>query len=298
MKKNNKNIFIGIIVFLLFLVGLEAAWIIKKADSEKEEKSDEWDFEVDKQIAESFETALSDGSIEVWFQPICDPNTDKTVGGEGLSRWKDGENYISPGVFVPTLEATGQVRQLDKNVFIKACEFQKERLGKQELFPISVNLSALSATEEGVVEEYKEILDSCGLPKGCINIEVTESLDAESRMLADLVEDLHTAGFLVEIDDFGAGYSAYSDLVDIAYDILKIDKSIIDKIGTERGNEVASTIIDMAHRLGMSVIAEGVESKEQVDLLKEMKCDAIQGYYYSKPLSHDDFCNYLAGKAE
>nr|MBQ4454742.1 EAL domain-containing protein [Clostridia bacterium] len=292
--KNKNHLLIVIITVLSILLCIETIWIVKRVASEKHTKADNWDYDIEGDISHNFETALSDGSIEVWFQPIVDPESDEVIGAEALSRWSDGDDYISPAVFVPALEATGQVKDLDKNVFVKACELQKERLGNGNIiFPISVNLSVASSMQDGIADSYNEIFESYGLPDGCINIELTESIDGDSKALAEVVDAFHENGFLVEIDDFGAGYAAYSNLSSIEYDILKIDKSIIDEIGTKSGSEIAGSVIDMAHELGMKIIAEGVETKEQEEILKTMECDAVQGYYYSKPLPHDEFCKYL-----
>ena len=126
-----------------------------------------------------------------------------------------------------------------------------------------------------------------------VSIEITESADLDSDLLKETVSDFHNAGFLVEIDDFGSGYNSLSDLVDIHYDVLKIDKSLIDEVGSERGNVLISDIVKLAKDLNMGIIAEGVETKDQVEFLKELKSNGIQGYYYSKNLSRDDFIKYI-----
>ena len=296
MKENKKrNIVLCIIASVLaIVVVIQSIWIVQNWIITNGRDKEQWDFAVDKDIEENFEPALSDGRIEVWFQPIADSETGETVGAEGLSRWRDGDGFISPSVFVPTLEATGQIKELDFNVFNEACRFQKKRLEEgNDLFPISVNLSVQSVMSSDIVSEYVEAYEEYGLPDGCINIEVTESIDGDVETVSDLVKEFHHAGFLVEIDDFGAGYAAYSNLVTIFYDILKLDKSLIDGIGTERGDNLVTSIIQMANSLGMKTIAEGAETKEQVEFLYGAGCDAIQGYYYSKPLPQDEFIEYI-----
>lgn len=279
-------------LILAVIVLAETAWIF--ANRQTSAGQENWDFEVDSELAGKFDDALADGSIEVWFQPITDSQTGKTTGAEALSRWKDNDKYISPSVFVSVLEETGQVVQLDQNVFEKAIAFQKERMAAgEELFPISVNLSVVSTMQEGVVPKYAEIFRNSGLPDHTINIEVTETLDSDRKVLAEVVKDFRASGFLVEIDDFGAGYAAVSNLAVIPYDILKLDKSLIDEIGTERGETLLKDVIGMAKNLDMRIIAEGVETAEQVEFLRDAGCDGIQGYYYSKPLPPAEFTEYL-----
>ena len=280
-----------IIIFLLAAVVLaETVWIVRNVPDRTAEN---WDFDTDTEIAGAFEDALEDGRIQVWYQPIVSPDTGETAGAEALSRWKEGEEYISPSVFIAALEESGQVVQLDKHVFETVCALQKQRMDAgEQLFPISVNLSVLSVMQENIVSEYTEILRSYGLPDGCVSVEVTETLDADKETSEAAAQAFHENGFYVEIDDFGAGYAAYANLAAIPYDILKIDKSLIDQIGTERGNTLIDSLTEMAADLHMTVIAEGVETAEQAAYLKE-KGSLIQGYYYSRPLPPDEFDLYL-----
>lgn len=285
------------IIILLAALIVETGWILNGKRIGREAQTEEWDFEIDTELSEKFESALEDGSIEVWFQPIVDAKTEKTAGAEALSKWKDGDGYISAGVFIPVLEETGQVAELDKNALRQACRLQKERLDAGlDLFPISVNLSVVTLMREETVSEYKEIFESFQIPEGCINVEVTESLDSDKEQLAKVVDGFHEAGFAVEIDDFGSGYAAYGNLAVIPYDILKIDKSVVDEIGSERGNILVRELLALAADLGMSVTAEGVETKEQAEFLRDAGCDAIQGFYYAKSMPEADFLSYLGGQ--
>ena len=282
-----------ILLILVLVVLAETAWILRQRGAGG--PAERWDFAIDTELSEDFGKALADGRIEVWFQPIVNPGSKETVGAEALSRWRDGDGFFSPSVFIPALEETGQIRDLDRHVFKTVCAFQKERSeAGAELFPVSVNLSVVSSMQEGIVSEYEEILRASGLPAGCVNIEVTESLDADREVLSQVVHDFHAAGFLVEIDDFGAGYASYANLAVIPYDILKIDKSLIDEIGSDRGDRLIRDLIRLAKDFGLRTIAEGVETAAQAEYLHSVGCDAIQGYYYSRPLPPHDFADYLA----
>ncbi len=257
-------------------------------------ETDDMDFAYDLELSEQFPEALENGEIQVWFQPIIDPATGEVCGTEALSRWIRGEEFISPSVFVMTLEATGQVVDLDRHVFETVCQLQKKRLaGGERIFPISVNLSPISAMQEDAAETYAAIFQEAGIPDGCVRVEVTESLEMDGETLAAVVEAFHGKGFPVEIDDFGAGYASYANLVGTDYDVLKIDKSLTDGIGSPDGELVLDSLITLAHSLEMEVIAEGVETENQVAYLRENGCDAIQGYYYSKPLPPDDYAAFL-----
>ena len=148
--------------------------------------------------------------------------------------------------------------------------------------------------DEDIAEDLRSICDEMKVSPSLINLEVTETLDNDPEALAETVERLKAAGFKTEIDDFGAGYASYYELSSIEYDILKIDKSIIDTISEQRGELLIKELLSLSKQLNMKVIAEGVESKDQADFLKENGCDAIQGYYYSKPLPQNEFEEYLS----
>ncbi len=282
------------IIILLSALAAETSWIAYKDRQSSGTQTEEWDFDVDTELSGKFEDALENGSIEVWFQPIVDAGSGETAGAEALSRWRDGDGFVSPGVFVPVLEETGQVAALDRNAFSQACRFQKERLDAgEELFPISVNLSVVTLMREETVSEYRELYEATGLPEGCIHIEVTESLDSDKEQLVKVADGFHEAGYKVEIDDFGAGYAALGNLAVIPYDILKIDKSLVDAIGSDRGDTLIRDVLGMAEDFGMAVTAEGVETQEQAAFLRDAGCDALQGYYYAKPMPEAEFIDYL-----
>lgn len=166
----------------------------------------------------------------------------------------------------------------------------------EELFPITVNLSVLSLMKEDIVEEYAAYYKESGLDQGLVNIEVTESLDTDKKILIDVVKGFQEAGFHVEIDDFGAGYASYENLSVVPYDVIKFDKSLIDQIENEKGKRILSDLIAMAKDFGMTTIAEGVETQAQMELLKEMEIDGIQGYYYSRPLPQNEFESFIESR--
>lgn len=232
-----------------------------------------------------FEEALRHDEFEVWFQPKYSVQTETISGAEALIRWRkpDG-SMVSPGAFIPLFERDGLITKLDEYVFKKVCQVQKERLeAGKPFFPISINLSRASLHHEGLVENYTNFVKECNIPIECVPIELTESVAMYSIQIKALVDKLVERGFKLHMDDFGTGFSSLTSLNVLPFDVLKLDKSLIDYIGNESGDQIIQHVIALAHGLNMKVVAEGVEQKEQVAFLKEMNCDQIQGYYYSSP---------------
>ena len=278
-------------IILLLVAIVQSFFLVKDLFKPKESK--EVSFE--EEISLLFDEAIENKTIEVYYQPIISCEDESVFGAEALSRWSINGEYLSPSVFVQILEESGQVKVLDRYAFEHVCAFQRKRIDEgKDAFSISVNLSALSAMDEDIAEDLRSICDEMKVSPSLINLEVTETLDNDPKALAETVERLKAAGFKTEIDDFGAGYASYYELSKIPYDILKIDKSIIDTINEERGELLIKELLSLSKQLNMKVIAEGVESKDQADFLKENGCDAIQGYYYSKPLPQNEFEEYLS----
>lgn len=245
----------------------------------------------DKAMEDEFKHSLENNCFEVWYQPKYDPETERMVGAEGLIRWRDEEgNVIPPGKFIPLFERDGLIKVLDEYVFRKVCmqqlEWQKQ--GK-EIIPVSINLSRASLYFDSVVSRYQQIADEIGVKTHLVPIEITESAAIDNDNIKGLADKFHDNGFPLLVDDFGSGYSSLATLNMKCFDTLKIDKSLIDYIGDFSGERLLEHTILLAKELGLCVTAEGVEREEQVDFLKQMKCDSIQGYYYSRPLPKEEF---------
>lgn len=249
----------------------------------------------DRELENRFESALRNGEFVAYFQPKYDVKTEKISGAESLVRWinPDG-SMVMPGEFIPLYERDGLIVKLDEYIFRYVCEFQRERMENgEELIPVSVNLSRASIHHSGVAERYMEIIKENGIPFSCVPIELTETATLNRVVIRDFTERLVNAGFALHMDDFGAGYSSLITLSELPFDTMKIDKSLIDGISQQKGRIVVLQGIILGHGLGMKVVAEGVESAEQVELLREMECDDIQGFYYSRPLPRDEFIKKL-----
>lgn len=248
-----------------------------------------------RQMENDFKSAIANREFKVYYQPKYDVNTENIVGAEALVRWQklDG-TLISPGAFIPLFESDGLVVHLDEYVFESVCQFQKERMeNKLEIVPISVNLSRASIHFSDVVERYVDIVNQKQIPFECVPIELTESATLYSEKILEITDQLVNAGFTLHMDDFGSGYSSLTSLNELNFSAVKLDKSLIDYIDQVRGKKIVQQAIDLGHGVDMKVVAEGVESKEQKDCLKEMHCDMIQGFYYSKPLKQEDFIEKL-----
>lgn len=250
---------------------------------------------VQRQMENDFKSAIANREFKVYYQPKYDVNTENIVGAEALVRWqKPDGTLISPGAFIPLFESDGLVVHLDEYVFENVCQFQKERMeNKLPMVPISVNLSRASIHFNDVVEHYVDIVNQKQIPFECVPIELTESATLYSEKILEITDQLVNAGFTLHMDDFGSGYSSLTSLNELNFSTVKLDKSLINYIDQARGKKIVQQAIDLGHGLDMKVVAEGVESKEQRDCLKEMHCDMIQGFYYSKPLKQEDFIEKL-----
>lgn len=244
-----------------------------------------------KQMEDSFEEAIAESQFEIWYQPKYSPIDRELTGAEALVRWRkpDG-NLVPPGKFIPVFEKNGMIKQLDEYVFRNVCKQQQkwiEEFGKT--IPVSINLSRASLFYEGIVREYKEIADSMGVPTKLVPIEITESAAISNSDIKMLADKFYEAGFPLHIDDFGTGYSSLSTLNLMKFDTLKLDKSLVDFIGEFGGDRLIKHTVALAKDMGLHVTAEGVEHDSQVVFLKQVDCDNIQGYIYSKPIPCEEF---------
>ena len=245
----------------------------------------------EQQMEAEFFDALDKGEFKAWFQPKIDPSDDRIVGAEALVRWKreDG-TFIAPFLFIPLFEKDGYVTHLDEYMFRQVCLFQKKWLDAgAELIPISVNMSRTALYRSDTAAVYKKIVEDTGIPIESVPIEITESSAFLGSQIGELMEGLKKEGFSLHMDDFGSGYSSLTSLGVLPFDVTKLDKSLTDTIGTSRGEMIIRHMMEVIHELGMKVVVEGVETENQVEVLKKMNCDAIQGYYYSRPVSQEDF---------
>ncbi len=245
------------------------------------------------EIVNKMRNALENDEFKVFLQPKFSTSEEELVGAEALCRWVEADgNIIYPSDFVPLFEKNGFIVELDKHILEGVCKslqnWQNKGYGK---LSVSVNCSRLNVENPFFVEGVVSIADKYEVPHDCIEIELTESTTIENeKAIKKLFDDLHHNGFKVSIDDFGAGYSSLGMLKDLKVDVLKLDRSFFIQGENKRREEMlVDSIIKMSHSLSMSVVAEGVESREQAELLKSMNCDAIQGFIFAKPMRVDEF---------
>ena len=248
------------------------------------------------EIERKIRTALNDKKIFYHLQPQYDMEH-KLIGFEALARMKDDDgSLISPADFIPVAEKTGLVDRIDMRVFELAVQFISEVVsGTDADITMSVNISVRHLMKNSFIEEINRLLDKYKVAPGRIEIEITESIMIDSAEKAlERIEELKKMGMKVAIDDFGTGYSSLSYLNSFPSDMLKIDKSFIDKMNqNEVSRQYVAMIISIGHTLNLKVISEGVESNDQVDILKSIGCDYIQGFVWGKPMPPEEACELV-----
>lgn len=247
-------------------------------------------------IQEHLRSAISLNQFELYYQPIYDLKNNKVTGFEALLRWKSQKGaFIPPSEFIPIAEKTGLILPIGGWVLATACAFMKKLVNESENdFYVSVNISAIQLIQSNFVEMVEDILEQNKLPGKCLLLEITESVILESH--DEILEKMHILrnnGVQFALDDFGEGYSSFSYLKNFPLKVLKIDKSFIKHISSNTDDGVLGAIINVGHKLELVVIAEGVETLDQLNYLRKLNCDRIQGYYYSKPLPSDELLKYL-----
>lgn len=246
-------------------------------------------------VEDHFRKALADGEFVTWFQPKYSVHTQGIIGAEALVRWRrpNGE-MVPPGKFIPVLENCGLINLLDEEVFRQVCILQRElSLQGKGMIPISVNLSRASIFTNDIAQSYSGIAEFYGVDPHRIPIEITESAAVRAAMIRQFADSLISKGFVLHMDDFGSGYSSLASLQAIPFESIKLDKTLIDFIGKRSGENLLKHTIAFAKESGLSIVAEGVETLEQYVFLKFAGCDAIQGFYFSKPVPQDEFLRML-----
>lgn len=252
---------------------------------------------LDREIETEMENALATGQFHMFLQPKILINGEKLSGAEALVRWKHPiKGIIPPFMFIPLFERNGFITKIDMYMFEQVCLLLKNFHTKcSEVcngdFTVSVNLSRIHLNNPYLVDDLCLIARKYDVSPSCIEIELTESAIFENiDSLVTIMNELKEKGFMISIDDFGSGYSSLNLLKDIPTDILKIDKEFLSEASDSgRGRKIISSIVQMANELGIQTVAEGVETKEQVDFLVDIGCDIAQGYYFAKPMPIEDF---------
>lgn len=247
----------------------------------------------EQQILNDMHLALEKGDFVIFLQPIYSLHFDKIVAAEALIRWKHPQHgLVAPGQFIPLFEKNRFITNLDHYMWEKTAAYLAKR-ARQGLppIPISVNVSRMNLHNPNLTKDFTNLLERYHISSSLMRLEITESAYTDNpEQLIRATKSLRDTGFKILIDDFGSGYSSLKMLKDIPMDMLKIDMDFLDNLeSSSRGARILLGVIDIAQKLGMTTIAEGVETKFQLDFLRTSGCDNIQGYYFSKPLPTNKF---------
>lgn len=245
----------------------------------------------------NLEKALEQEEFVVCYQPVVDGQTGEIVSAEALVRWNSsGAEPMVPSVFVPELEDSGYITKLDTYIDQTVHRFQEERYCQEKrMVPVAVNLSRMDLMDERMTERIFTEIQEIKVPKQYFRYEIIESAyTIISTQGEEFLESLRQQGVQIFLDDFGTGVSTFETVRDYTFDALKLDMGFVKKIGKDQKSDaIVVSIIDLAHRMGMKVVAEGIENQQQSDFLRAHGCDYLQGFYYYKPMSAEEFSKLL-----
>ncbi|WP_414733107.1 bifunctional diguanylate cyclase/phosphodiesterase [Acetobacterium carbinolicum] len=247
----------------------------------------------EKEIIDQMEDALENNQFEMYLQPKYNLHTNSYCGGEALVRWRHPQKgLISPGEFIPIFEQTGFIRKLDMFMLEEVCKVLKSWEAKKHPdISISVNISRKNLNQIDFIERVLSITNQYRIHRGQLEIELTESSIFEDvDRVIEIGQAFRNYGFKMSMDDFGSGYSSINLLGNLPLDVIKMDQGFFNsRINREQNHIVVESTIDMIKKLGMTVVAEGIETKEEVEMLRKLGCDIIQGYFFGKPMSVHEF---------
>lgn len=256
----------------------------------------------EQKIINAMEMAIQNKEFTLYLQPKYNIEKGTIIGAEALVRWISLENgFISPGDFIPVFENNGFVYEVDKFIWEESCRYLRKWLDEgREVHPISVNVSRIDLYDPKLVKHLVDLREKYQLPSQYLELEITESAYTEDpEQIITITRQLREAGFVILMDDFGTGYSSLNMLKDIQIDVLKLDMGFLKSSDySAKGGNILTAILKMAESLKMQTIAEGVETKEQVEFLKSIGCKYVQGFYYSKPLPVGEFEKLISDTEE
>ena len=249
-----------------------------------------------KDIMDQAGNGLQNGEFKVYLQPKVETATGRIVGAEALVRWqREGKMIFYPDEFIPVLEQSGLITELDLYMFRQVCALeQKWTAQNRRPLPVSVNFSRANLLVSGIFDKYRQIWEQSQIAPDLLEIELTESMIGHNMdYVREMIGQIRGAGFRCSIDDYGSGYSSMNMLKELFVDSIMLDKEFFnweeDPVRRGRAQRIIASNIELIHRLDMKVVAEGVESLEQVRMLASYGCDLIQGYYFSKPVPVEEF---------
>ena len=245
-------------------------------------------------IEENMKAAIAQRQFQMYLQPKYSISHNAIVGAEALVRWLHPvKGIIYPSEFIPVLEENGFIRNVDYYIWEEACRFIKrcEQEG-MEGCPVSVNVSRHHLVEDEFIEVLDGLIDKIGIDKQSLELAITETVN--NQQVSEMSNRLKDEGFMLLMDDFGSGYSSLSILLETPFDVIKIDKKFMENmLVSKKGKLILEQVVAMAGKLDLGLLAEGVETREQVEFLKEIGCDMVQGFYYAKPMPAEEFYELL-----
>lgn len=245
-------------------------------------------------IEENMQAAIEERQFMMYLQPKYSISQNEIIGAEALVRWKNPERgMIYPNEFIPIIEENGFVKRVDYYIWGEACRFIKrcEKAGITPC-PVSVNMSRIHLRDDECIKVLSGLIADYEIQKEFLELEITETADDQQVSMKAL--QLKEEGYTLLMDDFGSGYSSLNILLETPFDVIKLDKKFIENmIISDKGRLILEQVVAMADKLRLGLLAEGVETKEQIELLQNIGCDQVQGYYYAKPMPEDEFFELL-----
>ena len=246
-------------------------------------------------IKRALENAVDNDTVEIFLQPLIDSQTRTPVGAEALARIRDDDGkIISPGLFIPIAEQNGQINEMGEQVFIKTCKFiNSGAFDKLGFSWINVNLSPVQCMRRDLSDRFKAILDEYNVPVQNVHLEITEQYMEDFSELSRQVDNLKNVGFVFALDDYGSGYSNLTRVKKYPFFNIKLDMEIVWDYYKER-DPIIYSLVQAFKQMGYTITAEGIETEEMADIMTSIGCDYLQGYYFSKPLTIDEFMKKYA----
>ena len=245
----------------------------------------------EKQMVKNIMRGFKEDEFKLYLQFIVDAKTKKIVSAEALSRWKSKkQGLISPGNYIAIMERVGLISKHDFNMFEMVChQLEKWNTTKFNNVMISCNFTRITLSEKDFVEKIKEISDKCTFDRSMLCIEIIEdTIEKDINHAFFNMKECKNLGFTVALDDLGSGYTTLANICDYPVDIVKIDREILLKAVDERGKALFKGAVELAHKLNLKVVSEGVETEEQNQFVIDADCDYIQGFYYHRPIPREE----------
>lgn len=246
-------------------------------------------------IEENMQSAIADRQFQMYLQPKYSITQNQIIGAEALVRWVHPKRgMIYPDQFIPVIEENGFVTKVDYYIWEEACRFLRKCLDQGvKPCPVSVNVSRVHLRDQGeCIQVLSNLIENYGIPKNLLELEITES--ADDQQISQKALQLKAEGFTLLMDDFGSGYSSLNILLETPFDVIKLDKKFMENMMVSgKGRMILEQVVSMANKLELGLLAEGVETVEQIELLRNIGCDQVQGYYYAKPMPEEEFFSLL-----